>query len=131
MLAMPQVECPVTNHFGPGIYIREVAIPADTVVIGHSHKGPCLNVLVKGSMRIIDPGGIPRVIEAPLIFTTGPGRKVAHVLTDAVFQNIFATEETDLDALESLLIEKSETWQAHQATVTQIDLLAIAADEKE
>jgi hypothetical protein len=117
MLEQEQVDCPVTHHFGPGVYIREVAIPAGTVVIGHHHKGPCLNMLLKGAMKIRDPDGHPRVIEAPLVFTTGPGRKVALALSDCVFQNIHATEETDLDKLEQLLIEKSETWEAHMAAL--------------
>lgn len=128
MLDLPQVECPVAHHFGPGVYIREVSFPADTIVIGHRHKGSCLNMLVKGKMRIIE-GGSARVIEAPLIFTTGPGRKVAHVLEDAVFQNIFATEETDVDVLEGMLIEKSETWLTKQDAAAQIELLAEAATE--
>ena len=28
MLEMPQADCPVAHHFGPGIYIREVTLPA-------------------------------------------------------------------------------------------------------
>lgn len=123
MLALPQVECPITNHFGPGIYIREMFAPADTVIIGHKHKGPCMNVLVKGSMRIIGPDGVPDVIKAPMIFNTGPGRKVAYTLEDVVFQNIWATEETDLNKLESLLIEKSEAWLDHDVK-SQMALLA-------
>ena len=27
LLDLPQVECPVVHHFGPGIYIREVTLP--------------------------------------------------------------------------------------------------------
>lgn len=113
LLAMPQIDCPVTHHFGPGVYIRECAMPAGSLVIGHAHKGPCLNVLVKGSMRVITPEGQPRTITAPLIFTSGPGRKAAYVIEDVVFQNIHATDETDLDKLEDLLIDKSAAWIAH------------------
>ncbi len=114
MLPEEQVDCPVTHHFGPGVYIREVAIPAQTLVIGHAHKGPCMNMLLKGSMRVMGPDGVAKTIEAPLIFNTGPGRKVAFTLSDCVFQNIHATDETDLDRLEEQLIDKSAEWLAHQ-----------------
>ena len=30
-----QVECPVVHRFGPGIYKKEVTIPADSFAIGH------------------------------------------------------------------------------------------------
>ena len=34
-LEQPQVDCPVVHRFGPGIYIREVTIPAGALSIGH------------------------------------------------------------------------------------------------
>jgi hypothetical protein len=116
LIDLPQVECPITNHFGPGIYIREMFAPKDTIIVGHAHKKPCMNVLVKGSMQIVDPDGQPRVITAPMMFVTGPGRKAAVILEDCVFQNIWATDETDLDRLEEQLIDKSETWLAHASS---------------
>jgi hypothetical protein len=113
LLPHEQVDCPLTHFFGPGIYIREGFIPAHTLIIGHKHKGPCTNVLVKGKMRVMGPDGIPSTIEAPLMFVTGAGRKIGYTLEDCVFQNIHATDETDLAKLEEQLIEKSETWLAH------------------
>lgn len=123
MLCEDQVECPVTHHFGPGVYVREVFIPAGTLAMGHKHKGPCLNMLLKGAMRILDDSGQPRTIESPLMFTTGPGRKTAYALSDCVFQNIHATEETDLNKLEEMLIEKSDTWQSHMAALADANRL--------
>ena len=38
VLKQPQVACPVTHHFGPSIYIREVVMPAGTVVVGKIGK---------------------------------------------------------------------------------------------
>jgi hypothetical protein len=28
MLLLPQADCPLHHHFGPGLYVREVHIPA-------------------------------------------------------------------------------------------------------
>jgi hypothetical protein len=114
LLAEEQVEIPVTHHFGPGIYIREISVPAGTLIIGHHHKGPCLNELLKGSMRIIGADGEAKTIEAPFMFTSPAGRKVGYALTDVIFRNLHATDETDLDRLEEQLIDKSETWLAHE-----------------
>ncbi len=110
LLAGPQVECPVAHHFGPGIYIREVTIPAGTLVIGHAHKGECLNIMLKGRLILRSPDGDQREVSAPLIMTTGPGRKVAYALEDTVWQNVFATEETDIARLEELFVDKSDGW---------------------
>ena len=110
LLPEEQIDLPLNHFFGPGIYIREGFIPKGTLIIGHKHRFACTNVLVKGKMRVIGPDGIPSTIEAPLMFVSGPGRKIGYTLEDCVFQNIHATEETDLEKLEEQLIEKSETW---------------------
>lgn len=106
-LAMPQIDCPVVHHFGPGVYLREVTIPAGTFVIGHAHKRSCLNIMLKGRLVLRSPDGDLREVSAPLIMTTGPGRKVAFAIEDTVWQNIFATDETDVEKLEEMLVEKS------------------------
>jgi hypothetical protein len=109
MLTLPQAECPVEHIFGPGIYIRQVLLPAGAIVMGHSHKMPCLNVVLSGKLALLE-GGVLREVEAPYIFTGSVGRKVAYVLEDCVFQNIYATEETDLDKLEEMCVEKSSAY---------------------
>lgn len=109
MLTLPQVECPVEHIFGPGIYIRQVFMPAGTIVIGHSHKIPSLNMVLSGKLALLEDG-VRREITAPYIFTSKEGRKVAYVLEDCVFQNIYATEETDLDKLEEMCVEKSSAY---------------------
>ena len=109
MLTLPQTECPVEHIFGPGIYIRQVLMPAGSLVIGHSHKIPSLNMVLSGKLALLE-GDVRREIVAPYIFTSKEGRKVAYVLEDCVFQNIYATEETDLDKLEEMCVEKSSAY---------------------
>jgi len=109
MLTLPQVECPVEHIFGPGIYIRQVTMPAGAIVMGHSHKIPSLNMVLSGKLALLE-GGMRREIKAPYIFTSKQGRKVAYVLEDCVFQNIYATTETDLDKLEEMCVEKSSAY---------------------
>jgi len=115
LLPEEQLDCPVAHYFGPGIYIRELTIPAGSLAIGHAHKGESMNVLVKGKMHIIDGSGIPRTIEGPMVFVAPPGRKAVFAVTECVFQNIHATTETDLEKIEEQFIEKSATWRAFHA----------------
>jgi hypothetical protein len=107
LLALPQVDCNLVHHFGPGIYIREVTIPEGTLVLGHPHKAPHLCILMAGTLRVLDGEGEVRDLVAPYIFTAPAGRKVGFAVEgDVVFQNIFATEETDIDRLEEMLVDK-------------------------
>lgn len=119
MLQEEQVDCPVQHHFGPGIYIREVFFPAGIYVMGHAHKKPTMNILLKGKMAVM-VNGEARVIEGPYIFNSEPGRKFAYVIEDCIFQNLHATEETDLEKIEEIFIDKSDAWKNKQIEIQNL-----------
>lgn len=119
MLDMPQADCPVAHHFGPGIYIREVTLPAGIFAVGHAQRFDHLNIMLTGKVAIVDDGKV-RVLEAPLIFTGKPGRKVGYVIETCVWQNVYATEETNIDALEAHYLDKSENWKAYDKEQSNI-----------
>lgn len=129
LLALPQTECPVVHHFGPGIYIREVHIPKGTFAIGHAQKLEHLNIVLQGSVLVFG-GEAPNLIKAPLIFTGPPGRKVGYVIEDVIWQNIYATNETNIEVLEETYLEKSLTYQEHEDCVTTI-CCAARSDDRE
>lgn len=131
LLQLPQVECPVIHHFGPGIYIREVTIPAGALAIGHAQKFEQLNIMLKGRLVVLDAAGNPRELVAPLIFVGPPGRKVGYVLEDVVWQNVYATDERDIDVLEATYLDKSATWQAADQERHQIEVLQREADRED
>lgn len=115
MLQMEQADCPVIHSFGPGIYIRELRMKAGTLAIGHYQKFEHMNILVKGSVMMLNDDGSKKVVSAPLIFTGKPGRKAGYVLEDVVWLNVYATDETDVEKLENTYLEKSETFKSFQA----------------
>jgi hypothetical protein len=115
LLSLPQVDAPIAHYFGPGIYIREAIMPAGAIAIGHRHKHEHLCVIIKGALSFIDDNGEVVIKRAPMQFVSPPGRKLASVLEDCVFWNIYATEERDIKKLEDMLFEKSDVWLDHHA----------------
>lgn len=138
MLALPQADCPVLHHFGPGIYVREVHLPAGVTAIGHAQRFPHLNVMLKGRVRMYREDGSTMELAAPALFVGPPGRKIGYVLEDVVWLNVYATNETDIETLERTYLDKSPAWQddrgrrgaqergAHEAD--RADFLAMAAE---
>ena len=57
LLELPQVDCPVLHHFGPGVYIREVRMPAGSLILGHRHRNAHTNILVAGKLKFLNEGG--------------------------------------------------------------------------
>ncbi len=101
-----QTECPVTHRFAPGVYLREIFMPADTVVIGKIHKTEHFNILIKGACLIVHPDGRREELRAPMTFVSGAGvQKVLYILEDMIWQTVHVTHETDLLKLEAELIE--------------------------
>jgi len=121
LLDLPQVECPVVHHFGPGIYIREVTLPAGTLAIGHAQRFDHLNIMLTGAVAMVGDDGQTKVLRAPMIFVGKPGRKLGYVLETCIWQNVYATEERDIDKLESMFLDKSATWQAHAEAAKQLE----------
>jgi hypothetical protein len=105
---MPQVDCQTKHYFGPSIYIREVTMPAGSVVIGKPHRKEHMCVMLQGRMIIVDAEGKQKELVAPMTFVGGAGRKVAYILETTVFQNILATDETDIEVLENMLVDNTQ-----------------------
>lgn len=105
MAELPQVECPVRNHFAPGIYMREMTIPAGTCVVGAVHKTEHLSILSKGILHITTEEGVIEMV-APYTLHSYPGiKRAVYAVTDCVFTTIHPTTETDLDKLCELLTD--------------------------
>ena len=48
-----QTELPLKHSFAPGVYAREMEIPAGTLLIGKIHKHRHHNFLMKGSIIVL------------------------------------------------------------------------------
>ncbi|PZX29473.1 hypothetical protein C7416_104478 [Cupriavidus phytorum] len=129
-LKLPQVDCPVVHRFGPGIYIREVTVPAGAYAIGHAQRFEHLNVFLKGRVIVINEDGSRSELVAPMTFVGKPGRKVGYVVEDMVWQNVYATTETDVAKLEAMFLDKSDGWKAH-AAANAVPLLPFESDRSD
>lgn len=129
LLKHDQVGCPVIHRFGPGVYIREVMIPAGSLAIGHHQNFEHMNVMLKGRVTILDDDGGTTELVAPMIFTGKPGRKIGYIHEDIVWLNIYSTTETDVEKLEAHYLTKSESWIESQLAQESIKLLRSTVDE--
>ena len=129
MLEQPQVSCGVVHRFGPGIYMREVTIPADTFAIGHHQNFEHMNIMLKGRVSIINDDGDLIELVAPMIFVGKPGRKIGYIHDEMVWMNVYSTHETDVDKLEAHFVTKSDTWELSEAN--RMLLLGVQNEKKE
>lgn len=105
---LPPVDCPVTDHFAPGLYAREMFIPAGTVLTGKIHKYANLSIMSKGALRLRLEDGSTRDVRAPFTYVAPAGtRRAAFALEDTVWTVIHATDETDVAKIEQAVVCQS------------------------
>jgi len=107
MRKFPQVELEVRHHFSPGIYARELHIPAGVMLTGKIHRHEVLNIVSQGRLSVYKNGRLEE-IEGPCTFLSSRGTKRAgYVHEYTIWTTVHATNETDLDLLEEEIIAKS------------------------
>jgi hypothetical protein len=105
---MPQLDLKLVHYFSPGVYARELHIPAGVILTGEIHKYRQLNILSKGSISVLLEDGVKR-IEAPFTVVSPAGTKrIAYAHTDCVWTTILGTHETDIEKIRDYFIAKSE-----------------------
>jgi hypothetical protein len=106
ILEFPQLEIPVRHHFAPGIYAREVTIPAGACVTGKIHKHAHLNIVSQGDITVLTENGLKRIC-APFTMLSPPGTKrVGWTHSETVWTTIHPnpTDSRDLAELEARFI---------------------------
>lgn len=100
---LEQADFPVTHHFAPNVYARQMDAKAGTLVVSKMHATEHLNFLMKGSLTIMTEDGI-QFLQAPAIITSKAGTKrIGYFHEDTTWVTVHPTSETDLDAIESLV----------------------------
>lgn len=103
-----QIDIPVRHYFSPGVYAREIKIPAGTLLTGRIHLYEQLNILSGGEISVLTDGGMQRV-SAPFTVVSPPGTKrVAYAHTECTWTTILATEEKDHEVIEAAFTVSTE-----------------------
>ena len=114
LLKQEQTPNSIIHRFGGGLYIREAHYPKSTLIVGQEHVSEHMNVLLKGSINVIDGDGSVQTLTAPHMFVAKAGSKVGYTLEDVVWQNIYVTNSTDVEYLESVLFKSPDVLKQHQ-----------------
>jgi hypothetical protein len=97
---LPRVECPIVHRFTPGLYTREISIPAGTLLTSMEHKLEHPFVLSKGRIKVTSDTEGSVVYDAPHTGITQPGtRRALFAETDVVWTTFHVTDLTDVEAI--------------------------------
>ena len=102
---LPRVDCPVHHAFLPGIYCRQIHIPAGTLITSMEHRFAHPFIISKGMIQVVSATEGSVFYGAPWCDITEPGtRRALYAVTDVVWTTFHATDETDVEKIgESIL----------------------------
>ena len=104
------VNCPLKHSFAPGIYVREIFIPAGVVLTGKIHKHEHPNFLMKGKVEVFTESNGGEVLEAPLSMISSAGTKrVVKTITDTIWVTVHHNPDnlTNTDEIEKNVIAEN------------------------
>lgn len=98
----------VKHRFAPGIYIREIFMPEDSLIVGKIHKTEHFNEIISGECKVVTPEtGEVKHYKAGDIFVSAAGvQKAVYNITDVVWRTVHSnpTNTEDMAELESICI---------------------------
>lgn len=100
---------PLKHWLAPGIYAREIHLPADSVVVGKIHRHRHLNILSVGRVTVMTEFGVDE-LTAPASFISEAGTKrVVHTHEAAIWTTIHPNPDgiTDTAELERMFVAES------------------------
>ena len=77
------------------------------IVIGHKHKFDHLNLFIKGKIAVFETTGV-KILTAPMYFVAPPGRKIAYIIEDMTWVNIYSSTKTNVDEIEADILDLSD-----------------------
>lgn len=104
----------IKHHFSAGVYAKETLIPAGQVLVQHKHKFSHLSILASGSIELMVEGE-RKIIHAPACLTIEADKHHGvKSLTDVVWYCIHATDCTDTDEIDEVLIAPGNADQVQE-----------------
>lgn len=100
------VETPLIHRFTPGLYIREILMPAGSLVTSRIHRTTHPYVISKGVISVWTKEDGVQHLRAPHTGITKPGtRRLLYAHEDTIWTTFHPTDETDVETIEAAILE--------------------------
>lgn len=117
LLGLPQVDIETTHRFAPGLYCREIRVPAGTLMTGRVHRFEHVSVMVSGEMTTLVDGEMRRIAGYHPFIAPAGTKRVGYTHTEVVWLTVHLNpdELRDIEQIESLLCEPMAALHVEEA----------------
>jgi len=104
-----EVDLGIVHHFSSGVYAKQMTLPAGYTALSHSHNFDHMSILASGKVLVKTDDSEVVEYTAPTVVTIKAGINHAiYAVEDSSWFCVHATEETDEDHIDEVLIKKVE-----------------------
>lgn len=107
MQSLPPVECPLLHLRTPGMYTRQIFMPAGSLVTSKIHRTTHPFVVSLGKVSVYSENNGEEILEAPYTGITTPGtRRVLYCHTDVIWTTFHVADDTEtIEDIEYRILE--------------------------
>jgi hypothetical protein len=104
------INCPLVHRFTEGLYVREIFMPAGSLITSKIHKTQHQFFILQGAVSVWDNDGQEVYYEAPYIGITEPGtRRVLYIWEDCIWATSHPNPNNEtVEEIEERIIEKHD-----------------------
>jgi len=104
-----EVDLGIVHHFSSGVYAKQMTLPAGYTALSHSHNFDHMSILASGKVLVKTDDSEVVEYTAPTVVTIKAGINHAiYAVEDSSWFCVHATEETDEDHIDEVLIHMKE-----------------------
>lgn len=104
----PIINCPLVHRFTKGLYVREIFMPAGSLITSKIHKTQHQFFILKGAVSVWTNEGEEIYLEAPYIGITEPGtRRLLFIWEDCIWATSHPNPDNETaEEIEERILEK-------------------------
>lgn len=103
-LGQPEPQHDVEHIFHAGLYARRFTMPAGILAVGRIHRFESLSILTKGACTVWTSEEVLHITAPHTIRTRALTKRVVYSHTDIELMDIYATNFTDPELIESVFV---------------------------
>lgn len=102
------INCPLTHRFTEGLYVREIFMPAGSLITSKIHKTQHQFFILKGAVSVWNNDLEEVYLEAPYIGITEPGtRRILYIWEDCIWATSHPNPDNEtVEEIEERILEK-------------------------
>lgn len=129
LIQYPQVEIKTEHKFAQGLYIRQITIPAGTLLTGCACNSEHLSVMVSGAMHVLADGALRELRGYHQWIAPAGVKRVGIAIDDTIWFTVHPnpTDERCVETLENALYDTPENIQSRRIADGRVTVTKEAA----